>query len=252
MNQEYKLPTETVELPSEGLLYPPDSPLSSGKVEMKYMTAKEEDILTNVNLIRNNTVLDKLLQSLLVTKVSLDDILVTDKNALLIAARILGYGKDYAVNYYNPVTEAYEKVTVDLSKLKEKKLNRELLKAPGVNEFEFTLPTTGNVVTFKLLTHKDEKDIEREIEGLKKANPNGSYEVTTRFKRIITSINGERDPKAIRGFVEVMLAPDARALRKYIADVQPEVVMEFDYQSDTHVEEGVGIEVTSDFFWPKS
>ena len=122
MNQEYKLPTETVELPSEGLLYPQDSPLSSGKVEMKYMTAKEEDILTNVNLIRNNTVLDKLLKSLLITKVELDDILVTDKNALLIAARILGYGKDYTVNFYNPITEVYEKVAVDLDR-KSTRLN---------------------------------------------------------------------------------------------------------------------------------
>ena len=252
MNQEYKLPTETVELPSEGLLYPQDSPLSSGKVEMKYMTAKEEDILTNVNLIRNNTVLDKLLKSLLITKVELDDILVTDKNALLIAARILGYGKDYTVNFYNPVTEVYEKVAVDLTKLKEKKLDRSLIVTPGVNEFEYKLPTTGNVITFKLLTHKDEKDIDREIEGLKKMNPHGSYEVTTRFKRIITSVNGERDPKAIRGFVDVMLAPDARALRKYIAEIQPEIVMQFDYESDTYVEEGVEITITSDFFWPKS
>ena len=186
------------------------------------------------------------------SKVELDDILVTDKNALLIAARILGYGKDYTVNFYNPITEVYEKVAVDLTKLKEKKLDRSLIVTPGVNEFEYKLPTTGNVITFKLLTHKDEKDIDREIEGLKKMNPHGSYEVTTRFKRIITSVNGERDPKAIRGFVDVMLAPDARALRKYIAEIQPEIVMQFDYESDTYVEEGVEITITSDFFWPKS
>jgi len=249
---EFKLPTETVELPSEGLLYPQDNPLSSGKLEMKYMTAKEEDILTNANLINNNTVLDKLLQSLIVTKINFDDLLITDKNALLIAARILGYGKDYSFNYYNPVTGTSEKVTVDLTKLKEKKLDRSLVKTPGVNEFEFKLPTTGNIVTFKLLTHKDEKDIERELQGMKKVNPNGSSEVTTRFKKIITSINGDRDPKAIRGFVDVMLAPDSRALRKHITEIQPEILLTFDYESDTHVEEGVEIPIGTEFFWPKS
>lgn len=249
---EFKMPTETVELPSEGLLYPQENPLSSGKIEMKYMTAKEEDILTNANLIKNNTVLDKLLQSLIVTKINFDDLLITDKNALLIAARVLGYGKDYTFDYFNPITNEAERITVDLTKLKEKKLDKSLIKTPNVNEFEFTLPNTKNVITFKLLTQKDEKDIERELQGLKKANPLGSYEVTTRFKKIITSINGERDPKAVRAFVDVMLAPDARALRKYISDTQPEISLTFDYQSDTYTEEGVEIPVGVEFFWPKS
>jgi hypothetical protein len=252
MEQQFKLPTETIELPSEGLLYPADSPLASGKVEMKYMTAKEEDILTNANFIRNNTVLDKLLQSLLVTKVNLDDLLLVDKNALLVAARILGYGKDYTFNFYNPVIGESEKVTVDLTQLEERKLDKTLIKTPGVNEFEYTLPTTGNVITFKLITHKDEREIEKEIQGMKKVNPNGSYEVTLRLKKIITSINGDRDPKAVRAFVDVMLAPDARALRKYVGEIQPEIKLTFNYESDTHTEEGVEIPITTDFFWPKS
>ena len=92
---ELKLPTEKVSLPSKGLLYPKDSPLASGEVEMKYMTAKEEDILTNANYIRQGIVIDKLLQSLIVTKFDYNDLLVGDKNAILVAARILGYGKDY-------------------------------------------------------------------------------------------------------------------------------------------------------------
>ena len=93
---EYQFPTEEVSLPSKGLLYPKDSPLSSGKVDIKYMTAKEEDILTSPNLIKQGTVVDKLLESVIVTEgVSIDDLLVGDKNAIMIAARILGYGKDY-------------------------------------------------------------------------------------------------------------------------------------------------------------
>ena len=97
-NSNYSVPTEIVDLPSKGLLYPKDSPLSSGKVEVKYMTAREEDILTSVNLIKKGLVVDKLLQSLIVDEsVKIDDLLLGDKNAILIAARILAYGKEYGV-----------------------------------------------------------------------------------------------------------------------------------------------------------
>ena len=96
MEQKYQFPTEEVTLPSKGLLYPEGSPLRKGVIEMKYMTAKEEDILTNQNYIANGTVIDKLIKSLIVSKVDYNDLLIGDKNALLIAARILGYGKDYS------------------------------------------------------------------------------------------------------------------------------------------------------------
>ena len=98
MEPKFTIPTEEVELPSKGLLYPKDSPLASGKIEMKYMTAKEEDILTNQNYIQNGTVIDKLLKALIVNKdINFGDILIGDKNAIMIAARILAYGKDYKI-----------------------------------------------------------------------------------------------------------------------------------------------------------
>jgi len=95
---EVKFPTEVVDLPSQGLLYPKDSPLSSGTIEIKYMTAREEDILTSANLIKKGIVIDKLLEALIIDKsIKLDDMLLGDKNAILIASRILAYGKDYEV-----------------------------------------------------------------------------------------------------------------------------------------------------------
>ena len=114
MSSNFTIPTETVELPSKGLLYPKDSPLADGKIEMKYMTAKEEDILTNQNYIQKGIVIDKLLESLIVTKVNYNDLLIGDKDALLIASRILGYGKDYSFTY------AGEKISVDLTQIKNK------------------------------------------------------------------------------------------------------------------------------------
>jgi hypothetical protein len=130
---EFKLPTETVELPSKGLLYPEDSELAKGIIEIKYMTAKEEDILTNQSYIKNGTVLDKLIKSLIVSKINYDDLLVGDKNAIMIAARILGYGAEYTFNYLG------ESHTVDLSQVENKPLKEELF-ISHINEFTFTLP----------------------------------------------------------------------------------------------------------------
>ena len=245
---EFKIPTETVTLPSKGLLYPKESPLSKGEIDMKYMTAKEEDILTNANYMRQGTVIDKLLQSLIITPINYDDLLIGDKNAILVAARVLGYGKDYSFKYLNSRGQEVE-ATVDLSKLNEKVLSESFTN--NVNEFSYSLPKSGNVVTFKLLTHGDEKKIEAEIKGLQKVNPNGSYDVTTRLKYMITSINGDRDIKSIRDFIDnALLAPDARALREYYAKVQPDIDLTFMPDDENYTGEGIAIPISLNFFWP--
>jgi hypothetical protein len=241
---EFKIPTETVTLPSKGLLYPKESPLAKGEIEMKYMTAAHEDILTNANYIRQGTVLDKLLKELIVTDIDYNQLLVGDKNALLIAARILGYGKDYTINYGG------KEVVIDLTLLENKNVDYSLFKV-GENEFTFDLPNSGNTVTFKLLTHGDEQKIDAEIKGLQKVNPNVSTDLTTRLKYMITSINGGRDIKSIRSFIDnALLAPDARALRKYYAQIQPDVNMKFIPQNEDYVGEGIDIPVSLNFFWP--
>ena len=186
MSSNFSIPTETVELPSKGLLYPKSSPLASGSIEMKYMTAKEEDILTNQNYIQKGIVVDKLLESLIVTKVNYNDILIGDKDALLIASRILGYGKEYEFQY------AGEKVTVDLTSLENKVIDESLI-TDGKNEFTFKLPNTDNTITFKLMTQQDEKNIQKELDGLKKISPSMSAELSTRLKYMITSVNGNTE-----------------------------------------------------------
>ena len=241
---ELKIPTETVSLPSKGLLYPETSPLSKGEIEMKYMTAKEEDILTNVNYIKNGTVIDKLLQALIVTPIDYNELLVGDKNAILIAARILGYGKDYNITYDNV------EYIVDLSKLKDKEVDFSLFK-PGTNEFSFTLPHSGNDITFKLLTHGDEQKIEAEIKGLQKINPNVTTDITTRMKYTITSIEGKRDQKDIRDFVDnYLIAKDARALRQHYNKISPDIDMTYIPEDENYVGEGIVIPMGINFLWP--
>ena len=242
------LPTETVELPSKGLLYPLDNPLSSGKIEMKYMTAKEEDILSNQNYIRQGVVFDKLFQSLIVSKINYDDLTVGDKNAILIAARILGYGKDYQVKYPHPVTGEEELITIDLAEIKNKEVDYSLCK--NLNEFTFVLPKSNNEVIFKVLTHKDEKQIDTELKGLKKVNL--SADVTTRLKQTILAVNGNREKKDIREFVDnYLLAADARALRDYMRKVAPDLNLSFTFTgTDGYIQEGVDLPIDASFFYP--
>ena len=248
--QKIKFPTETVDLPSKGLLYPKDNPLSSGKVEMKYMTAKEEDILTNQNFISNGTVLDKLLESLIVSDIKMDDLIIGDKNALLIASRVLGYGKDYEFRNYSTVEKDIKTFIVDLTKLKDKNFDKKHLKEEGLNEFDFTLPKSKTLITFKILTHGDEKKIDREIKGLQKIKKESNPEVSTRMKYIITSIDGDRESKTIRDFVDnYLLAMDSRALRKQITEISPDVDLKYIGEDG---EEDIAIPISLNFFWPDS
>jgi hypothetical protein len=242
---EFKVPTETVELPSKGLIYPANSPLSSGTIELKYMTAKEEDILTNANYIRSGVAIDKLLKSLIVDKsINYDDLLTGDKNAIMIAARILSYGKDYEIKYDD------QDMTIDLSKIESKPLKENLYER-GKNEFEFTLPQSQNTVTFQLLSSKVEGLIDRELEGLKKVNKTESPEITTRLKYMITSVNGSRETVDIRNFVDnYLLASDARALRQYYNEINPDVNLTFMRELPEGGEEVTPIPIGVTFFWP--
>lgn len=240
---KFKFPTEVVELPSKGLLYPEGNSLSSGRVEIKYMTAKEEDILTNQNYIAKGTVIDKLLQSLIVSPINYDDLLIGDKNAIMLAARILGYGKEYSFTYDG------DKHDVDLTDFESKDINENLY-VKGKNEFEFTLPHSKNTITFKLLTHGDEKKIEREIQGLKKINKNASQDLSTRLKYIVKSVNGSYESKDVRDFVgNYLLAKDSRALREYIKEVQPDVDLTTTIETFNGTED-ITLPITMNFFWP--
>ena len=244
MEQKHQFPTEEVTLPSKGLLYPEGSPLKKGVIEMKYMTAREEDILTNQNYIEKGTVIDKLLKSLIVTPINYNDLLLGDKNAILIAARILGYGKDYEFEHNG------ESHTVDLTTIGDKPLNEELV-TKGENKFSFTLPTSKVDITFKLLTHGDDTAISNELKGLKKINKNSSANASTRMKHIITSINGNYEKATVRKFVDnELLARDARELRNHISNIQPDIDLTFNYEDKNGDPVNVAFRIGINFFWP--
>ena len=242
---EYKSPTEMVDLPSQGYFYFDGHPLSSGKVEIKYMTAKEEDILTSQNLIQQGTVIDKLLESLIVDKsVKLDDLLIGDKNAIMVAARILGYGKEYEFTYDG------EEKSVDLSKLEPIKLDFSKF-TRGKNEFEFELPTSKRTITFKLLTSSDEKNIDVETKAREKISKTQTSELTTRLKHMILSVDGNVEKSYINNFVDnEFLSRDSLAFRKYLSEITPDMDMTTKIVDSSGKETEVVIPITVRFFWP--
>lgn len=250
-NQVFKTPTQPLDLPSKGKLYPKDSPLSSGVIELNLPTAYHEDILTNRNYIQQGIVIDKFLQAIIASKIDYNDLLVGDKNAVMVGARILAYSGNYTFKYTDPTTREQEDVTVDLSQLKEKEIDWTKVKE-GVNEFDFELPMSKVMVSFKILSHKDETNIESELKGMQKISKNMSGDITVRLGNSITAVNGNRDQKTIRDFAKNMPMQDSQALRKYISSVTPDILMKFDFTTKSgEVVEGLNIPMTVDFFWPE-
>jgi hypothetical protein len=244
--EKRQFPTEVIDLPSKGYFYPKDNPLSSGQVEIKYMTAREEDILTSVNLIQKGMAIDKLLESLIVSEdVNIKDILIGDKNAIMIASRVLGYGKEYIVEVDG------KEVTVDLTYLKDKVTDLSKYDK-GKNEFPFTLPNSKRNITFKLLTWGDDDLIEKELEALEKVGAEIKSEMTTRLKRRITSIDGNYEQPTINKFVDnEFLSVDSLAFRQYAEDITPDVDMTYYYTMDGEEKEIV-VPMTTQFFWPSA
>ena len=246
---EHKFPTEVIDIPSGGKVYPKDSPLAEGKIEIKYMTTKEEDILMSENLIKKGVVIDKLLDSLIVTKgVTTDNLVVGDKNAVLVAARILAYGPEYTVEVTNPNNQE-QKVehTFDLSQCPFKTISEDIDYSD--NSFEFTTPIGKTKIKFKLLTGVEEKLIEKDIKQSNKFGYNS--EITTRLRYTITEVDGDSKPETIVAFSQNMLARDSVALRNYIQDISPDIDLTSEIEIGGEAV-SVSIPLTVEFFWPKS
>ena len=245
---ENKFPSEVVDLPSGGRLYPEDSPLKDGKIEIKYMTAKEEDILTSANLIKKGIVINKLLDSLILTKdVKVDDLILGDKNAIMVAARILAYGPEYECQITHPNTGDPITHTFNLADCPFKNISKDIKE----NKFDFEMPVSKKKVIFKLLTGKDETQIDEDLKASKKIGSQVIPELTTRMRYSLISVGGETDQSVLNVFAENMLARDSMALRKEISKVSPDIILEqeIDIEGDTVK---VDIPMTVNFFWPNT
>jgi len=249
---KFSVPSEVIDLPSKGLIYAKENPLSSGEIEMKYMTAKEEDILTNINLLRQGIAIENMLKSLIKSPINYEDLTLGDRNGLLIGSRILAYGKDYAFTYTNPNTQEEERIVMDLQDLKYKEIDFSLLNSK--NEFAFTLPYSKTELTFKILTVADDKKMDEEIKGIKKNLKQDAGTISTRLKYQITSVAGDYSIKSVRDFVDsgYFLSRDSIELRKYISTVTPDIDTKISFTLKDGTEINTDLPMGAEFFFPAS
>lgn len=247
------IPTEEIELPSQGKLYPEGHPLSSGKILLKYPTAKEEDILTSKNLLQKGTAIDAFIRSIIADKtINMDDILLGDKNAIIIASRIMAYGKEYQAEVNCPACTARNVVNIDISDFQPKEVDG--FEKMSENNFEFTLPASKAVVRYKILTDRDLKEIDSILKSNKKSlKIQTSPEMTTRLRVSILSVNGSEDRMEIKSFVDSMLAIDSKALRDEINRITPDIDLRFLFQcEECGQEEMMTMPLGINFFWPSN
>ena len=251
-----EVPVESVPLPSEGKIYPQDSSSHNREtIEIKAMTAREEDILTSRALIKKGTVISALLRSCIVDKsINVDHLISGDRNALMTAIRITGYGSDYEVEVNCPECDGKNKTKFDLSELPINRLKIEPLE-PGANLFEYELPVSKKKVIFRFLTGKDELNMSVESDRRKKKKLQGDVDnmVTARLRNSIVSIDGIDDKNKIATFIKNMPARDSRSLRKYMDDNEPGIEMKGWLECEHCYEHSeVNLPIGASFFWPDS
>ena len=253
---EFATPTEFVDLPSRGNFYPDDHPLKGrSSVEIRYMTAKDEDILTSKSLIKKGLAIDRLLENIIVDRtIKIDNLFIGDKNALIVAARVTGYGSDYTTKVSCPACTEIQEYSFNLEEHKLRGGGEATPKSVVLNNdgtWSVTCPKSGMVVSVRLLTGKDERLL-LQGEQMRRKQKLTEAAATTNLRYMITSVNGNTDRKTIAHFINAMPAQDARFLRKTYDELMPNIdlTQHFDCQNcgfDMDME----VPFTTDFFWPK-
>lgn len=248
------IPTSLVPIPSKGLIYPSSHPLHMKEVvEIRGMTTREEDILMSRALIRKGTVISELIKSCMITRdVDVTSLIGGDRNALMVAIRILGYGSEYVGSMDCPACQIKNTITVDLNTLEIKDLAEEPSE-PGANLFSFKLPQCGLNVTFKLLTGREEEEIMGLMESKKKKGIQNESVISTRLNYSIVSIGNISDRTKIQNFIGAMPARDSNALRHHMDKIEPGIDMKFNFAcSACGHEEVMPLPLGPSFFWPNA
>ena len=250
----FDIPVETVPLPSLGKAYPEDHPLYMKEfVEIRAMTAREEDILTSRALIKQGTLITNLIKSCMIDK-SVDPrtLLSGDRNAILVAIRVTGYGSEYNVNVECPRCGTPAVHTCCLSDLPIEQLRQDPVKA-GQNEFEVVLPVSGKRATVSFPTGADEEEASQVAERRKKQGILSENLVTERLFRSIVSIEGNTDKSFINKFIRNMPARDSLTIRKFLDNEEPSVSMKTRFSCDLcDYDEEMPLPMGANFFWPSA
>lgn len=255
VKQEFgiEIPVSEVPLPSRGVVYPASSVLHGKEtLPIRAMTAKEEDIMMNDYLSRKGLTISELIKSVCQLR-GFDpmDMVVGDRNAVMVGVRITGYGSHYKAEMKCPACEKQQPVDIDLNELELTPLEINPVNE-GENLFSFTLPATKKVVNFRLLTGHDEREMLEEIEVRKKKGLQNNNLATSRLLRQIVSVDGVTDRNALSKFVQALPITDSKALRKFINNHQPDIKMQFFFECEScgHVEKEAPLPMGASFFWP--
>ena len=251
----FVVPTEFVELPSEGRYYPEGHSLRGhDSIEIKQMTAKEEDLLTSRTLLKKGVALDRVIQNLIVDRsINATSLLVGDRNAIIVAIRKSGYGPEYSTKVTCPSCATAQEYLFDLNEL-EIKSSSDLSEANINNNedgtFQLTLPATGAEISFRLLTGYDEKNFAKAAENDRKRKLE-EKNVTRQLKNIVVSVNGDDSPQAIQYLVNNLPSLDSRHLRLAYELAAPNVDMTHHFEcAECDYEQHLEVPLTADFFWP--
>tara|TARA_Y100000593_G_C4290670_1_gene328066 strand:+ start:275 stop:1102 length:828 start_codon:yes stop_codon:yes gene_type:complete len=251
----WEVPYETVPIPSNGIIYNPDSDLYNLEtVQIKAMTAKEEDILASQALIKEGTIVTNLIKSCVVNaSINPEEMIAGDRNAIMISIRITGYGVDYPYTSVCNNCGHKNKNTAKLDSLPIKRLEISPVES-GKNEFEYQLPVTKKKITFKFLTDKDDKDREAAEKFIKKhTEAKVENRITSFLEYSILSVDGIRDRNKIKHFVMHMPAFDSKSLRKFINQNEPGIDMSQSYEcTECGSSNDINLPVTAEFFWPST
>ena len=249
----WEVPVEAVPLPSGGKLYPPESFFhNKDMIEIKAMTAKEEDILTSRAYSKQGTTIDHLIASCAMCSVEdVKGLLLGDRNALLVAIRVTGYGSEYETDVICPACNKKTEYSFDLGSLEIKTLGASPVKN-GTRVFEYTLPVSKKKVHFKMVNGSEDEAIEKDLEmSSKLLGSNSVGRVTHRLFNKIVSIDGVVDRDKIKKFIDVMPAFDSKSLRKYMNKIEPKIDMETLLTCDKCGEiSKLILPIGRNFFWP--
>ena len=253
---DFVTPTEIVDLPSKGKFYPEDHPLhGESTVEIRFMTAKDEDILTSKSLVKKGLAIDRFLTNIIVNKaIKPDNLFIGDKNALVVAARITGYGSDYTTKVNCPSCFEVQEYSFDLE---DHKLEAgydpsiEGVSDNGDGTWSVLCPKSNVTVGLRLLTGKDEKLL-MQGEQMRKKNKLAENSATTNLRFMITSVNGITEQKSINAFINSMPALDARFLRRTYDTLMPNIDLTQHFEcQNCGFDMDMEVPFTTDFFWPK-
>jgi len=248
-------PTDFVDLPSKGNFYPVGHPLHGKEcLEIRQMTAKDEDILTSTALLKQGIAIERLLQNLIIENININDLLIGDRNAILVKARISAYGSNYETKVQCPVCNQFSEYEFDLNVSVTSGGHTESLEnvsAGKENNFIIKLPSSEVDVEVRLLTGEDEKRMAAVAEKNKKYNmPEPGW--TDQLKSFLVSVNGITDPSAIENFVNNMPAKDSRHIRKCYSKLVPNIdLTQYFVCTGCYSETKMEVPFTADFFWPR-